>query len=60
MRVDNYQALVKGKGVHCEVESEVSLRQNIGSKNMNYIRHDYLGWVCKTKQSPKVIQKDIL
>jgi len=33
-----WEALAKGKGVHCEVESEGSRRQNPGLTNRNCIR----------------------
>jgi hypothetical protein len=40
MGVHSCQPLAKGKGVHCEVESEGSLRQNPAPRNTNRIRHD--------------------
>lgn len=39
MGVCNRQPLVNGKGVHREVESEGSLRQNSALRNTNLIRH---------------------
>lgn len=39
MGVCNRQPLAEGKGVHCEVESEGSLRQNSAPRNTNRIRH---------------------
>ena len=39
MGVCNRQPLAYGKGVHCEVESEGSLRQSSGPRNTNIIRH---------------------
>lgn len=33
------QPLAKGKGVHCEVESERSRRQTLAPRNTNHIRH---------------------
>ncbi len=35
----SFQPLVKSKGVHCEVESEGSLRQISEPRNTNIIRH---------------------
>ena len=40
MEVCNRQPLAKSKGVHCEVESEGSLRQNSALRNTNLIRHN--------------------
>lgn len=39
MGVCNRQPLAQGKGVHCEVESEGSWRQNAAPRNTNLIRH---------------------
>ena len=39
MGVCNRQPLVEGKGVHREVESEGSRRQNPAPRNTNSIRH---------------------
>lgn len=39
MGVCNRQPLVKGKGVHREVEFEGSLRQISAPRNTNHIRH---------------------
>lgn len=39
MGVCSYQPLAKGKGVHREVESEGSRRQNSSPRNTNSIRH---------------------
>jgi hypothetical protein len=39
MGVFSCQPLVEGKGVHCEVESEGSLKQNSDLRNTNNIRH---------------------
>jgi len=39
MGVYSCQPLAKSKGVHCEVESEGSWRQNFGPRNTNIIRH---------------------
>jgi len=50
--VGSYQPLAEGKGVHREVESEGSRRQNPKLKNTNNIRHILMGWVCQTKRSP--------
>jgi hypothetical protein len=41
MEVDSGQPLAKGKGVHCEVESERSRRQNPGLTNRNCIQGIY-------------------
>jgi hypothetical protein len=40
MGVCNRQPLVKGKGVHREVESEGSSRQISAPRNTNHIRHN--------------------
>lgn len=40
MGVCNRQPLAKGKGVHREVESEGSRRQNSAPRNTNLIRHN--------------------
>ena len=40
MGVCNRQPLAKDKGVHCEVESEGSLRQSSAPRNTNHIRHN--------------------
>lgn len=39
MGVDSYLPLAKGKGVHCEMESEGSRRQSSDPGNTNSIRH---------------------
>jgi hypothetical protein len=39
MGVHSRQPLAKGKGVHREVESEGSRRQNSAPRNTNHIRH---------------------
>lgn len=36
----NRQPLAEDKGVHCEVESEGSFRQNSSLRNTNHIRHN--------------------
>lgn len=48
MGVHNRQPLAKGKGVHREVESEGSLRQNPAPRNTNRIRH--IRWDETAKQ----------
>ena len=40
MEVCNRQPLVEGKGVHCEMGSEGSRRQNSAPRNTNRIRHN--------------------
>jgi hypothetical protein len=40
MGVCNRQPLAEGKGVHREVESEGSLKQNSAPRNTNCIRHN--------------------
>ena len=40
MGVCKRQPLAKSKGVHCEVESEGSWRQNSAPRNTNNIRHN--------------------
>ena len=40
MGVCNHQPLAEGKGVHREVESEGSHRQNSAPRNTNHIRHN--------------------
>src|SRR5690606_41831727 len=40
MGVHNRQPLAKDKGIHREVESEGSLRQNPAPRNTNHIRHN--------------------
>ena len=40
MGVCNRQPLAKSKGVHCEVESEGSWRQNSALRDTNFIRHN--------------------
>jgi len=49
MEVCNRQPLAKGKGVHCEMESEGSWRQNSAPRNTNRIRHNR--WDELAKQS---------
>jgi len=43
MRVGSYQPLAEGKGVHREVESKGSRRQNPELRNTNNIRHILTG-----------------
>ena len=40
MEVCNRQPLAEDKGVHCEVESEGSWKQNSALRNTNHIRHN--------------------
>lgn len=47
MGVGSYQPLAKGKGVHCEVESEGSRRQSPEPRNTNCIRHFQLDEIAK-------------
>ena len=56
MGVGSYQPLAEGKGVHCEVESEGSRKQNPELRNTNNIRHILTGQVCLAKQSPITTQ----
>lgn len=48
MGVCNRQPLANSKGVHCEMESEGSWRQNSALRNTNLIRH--IQWDEATKQ----------
>lgn len=48
MGVCNRQPLAEDKGVHCEVESEGSWKQNSAPRNTNHIRHNR--WDETTKQ----------
>lgn len=41
MGVCNRQPLAEDKGVHCEVESEGSRKQNSALRNTNHIRHNH-------------------
>jgi hypothetical protein len=49
MGVCNRQPLAEDKGVHCEVESEGSWKQNSALRNTNHIRHNR--WDEATKQA---------
>jgi hypothetical protein len=48
MGVCSRQPLAEDKGVHCEVESEGSRRQNSAPRNTNHIRH--IRWDEAAKQ----------
>lgn len=54
MGVCNRQPLAKSKGVHCEVESEGSWRQNSALRNTNLIRHIRQGETAKQVEAQRL------
>jgi hypothetical protein len=54
MGVYSCQPLVESKGVHREVESEGSLRQNSEPRNTNMIRHPYMDKFAKQNEVQKL------
>jgi hypothetical protein len=45
-----------GKGVHCEVESEVSLKQTLEPTSRNFIRGYYMWMMLLKKQKSNTVQ----
>lgn len=54
MGVCNRQPLAESKGVHREVESEGSLRQNSAPRHTNHIRHSRWGKVAKRTKAQRL------